>query len=661
LFKQEIRDGYQEEKPDHWLAQRSPWQIERGDEACMVPVYGRIEHAVDRAGEYNPMWLDWQVLIGVPHDMLVPGYGGGFVQRLRLYSARSSHDFDIRIFNGGDYLKAVEHQIDSEKISKVLYPSDSGSKGKELRLLQEYFLVACAMRDIVRRFERSHADYAEFPRRMAIQMNDTHPALSVAELMRLLVDEKAIAWEEAWRITRETLAYTNHTLAAEALERWPAQLLERVLPRHLQIIREIDRRFAAFVMASPHGGEVRLSRSRILDESRGSEVNMSHLAMAGSHRVNGVSMLHSELVKTQLAPDFSELFPERFCNVTNGISPRRWLLGANPRLAELITSRIGPGWVTDLDRLRELEAFATESGFQSEFLEVRRQNKLRLARFISNTLRIEVTEDSLFDVHVKRIHAYKRQLLKVLHVVREYLDIIDLGQPPLVRKTYIFAGKAAPGYARAKQVIKLINSVASVINADPRAQPWLDVVFMPDYSVSLAELIIPAADVGEQVSTAGTEASGTSNMKLVLNGALLVATPDGANIEVRAEVGEENIFMFGHGVAEVRALRERNAYNPTKQLEDARARRLIESFASGLFSPEEPGLFSWVRDVLLDPNDEQVHLLDLPSYLEAQGQVAAAYRDPAGWAARAIRNVARSGKFSSDRAVREYSREVWGT
>ena len=660
LFRQEIDDGYQREKADNWLAQRSPWQIDRADQACIVPVYGRIEHGLDRSGGYNPMWLDWQVLIGVPHDMLIAGYGARTVQRLRLYSARSSRDFDMGIFNEGDYVKAVERKIASENVSKVLYPSDTGSGGKELRLLQEYFLVACATRDVVRRFERRHSDFSDFPRKVALQMNDTHPALAVAELMRILVDEKALDWDSAWDITRQSLGYTNHTLAPEALERWPLPLFERMLPRHLQLVYEINRRLLAEVKRAHPGDSERLHKMSIVDEAGTRELRMSHLAIAGSHSINGVSALHSELIKSHLAPEFAALWPERFNNKTNGMSQRRWLLLANPGLAELITSRIGEAWITHLTALQELEELAGDAGFRGAFLDVRRQNKVRLARFIRDGLRIDVDVSSLFDVHVKRIHAYKRQLLKVLHIVHEYFTLIEDGVTPSCPRTYIFAGKAAPGYVRAKQIIKLICNVAKVINADPRANNWLKVVFLPDYRVSLAELIIPAADIGEQISTAGTEASGTSNMKLALNGALMVGTRDGANLELLESIGAENAFMFGLEAGEVLALRAPGAYRPERYLEARpELRRVVDSFGSGLFARGDPRFFDWFRQLLLDPGDEHVHLADLSSYLDVQQQVSAAYRDHAQWAARSIRNTARSGQFSSDRTIAEYARDIW--
>ena len=661
LFKQEIDNGYQLEKPENWLQQGTPWEIVRPDEACMVPYYGHIEHAVDRKGVYNPMWMDWKFLIGIPHDMLISGYGGRTVNRLRLYSARSSHDFDMKIFNDGDYFKAVEQKIASERISRVLYPSDAMVAGRELRLIQEYFLVACAMRDIVRRFEQRRETFDRLPARAAIQMNDTHPALAVAELMRILIDEKDLEWEQAWSITQASLAYTNHTLAPEALEKWPVELLQTVLPRHLQIILEINRRFLEWVGAG-HSGDVELLRRvSLIEESKPQQVRMANLAMVGSHSINGVSAIHTELVKASLVPDFFRLFPERFNNKTNGITQRRWLLKTNPSLAGLISATVGDAWITDLNRLRELESHAADPGFRAEFRRVKRANKERLARIIDDVLRLKADPDSLFDIQVKRIHAYKRQLLNVLRIIDDYLALVEDGRSPAAPRTYIFAGKAAPGYWFAKQVIKLIHNVARVINHDARAAGWLKVIFLPDYRVSLAEKILPAADLSEQISTAGTEASGTGNMKMALNGAITMGTLDGANIEIREEIGAENMFTFGLSAAETRAMRLQKSYRPLDYCARfPRIRRVMDRLSSGLFSSQEPELFGWVATAVLDPNDEHFHLADLPAFLQAQEQAGQAFCDRERWTGMSISNVARMGKFSSDRAVREYAREIWG-
>lgn len=660
LFRQEIDNGYQREKPDNWLAQASPWQIARPDESCVAPIYGRIEHSVDRKGGYNPMWMDWKVLIGVPHDMLIAGYGGRTVNVLRLYSARSSHDFDMGIFNDGDYFNAVQQKITSETISKVLYPSDAVVAGQELRLLQEYFLVACTLRDIVRRFERDHSSYRDFSAKVAVQMNDTHPALAVAELMRILVDEKNLEWGEASEITQATLAYTNHTLLPEALEKWPVPLLERVLPRHLQIVYEINRRLLDQVAAAHPGDKGRLRRISLIEESSPEQVRMANLAIAGSHSINGVAEIHSELIKTSLVPDFYQLFPGRFNNKTNGITQRRWLLNANPRLADLLRTTIGDGWITNLDRLRALEDRANDAGFQAEFQKIKHANKERLAKVILETARVNVNPSSLFDIQAKRIHAYKRQLLNVMHIIHQYLALVEDGRTPPVPRTYIFAGKAAPGYWVAKQIIKLIHNVGRVINNDSRAKEWIKVAFIPDYRVSLAEKIIPAADLSEQISTAGKEASGTGNMKFALNGALTIGTLDGANIEILEEVGPENIFIFGLTAGQFREMREQRSYRPGEYYDrDLRLRRVVEALRSNRFCPREPDLFAWICQTVLDENDEYFHLADLPAYLDAQEKAGSAFTDRPGWARMAILNVARSGKFSSDRTVREYARDIW--
>ncbi|MDE2484205.1 MAG: glycogen/starch/alpha-glucan phosphorylase [candidate division NC10 bacterium] len=660
LFKQAIDSGYQKEKPDNWLARGNPWQIERPDEACIVPVYGRVEHGIDRAGGYNPMWMDWKIIIGVPHDMPIVGYGGNTVNVLRLYSARSSEEFDMQIFNEGDYLKAVEQQIASETISKVLYPADSIEAGRELRLLQEYLLVACALRDIVRRYGRNHGDFDQFASKVAIQLNDTHPALAVAELMRMLVDEHAQPWETAWEITQATLSYTNHTLMPEALEKWSVSLLEAVLPRHLQIIYEINRRFLAQVASMWPRDHERLRRMSLIEEGEQKRVRMVNLAIVGSHAVNGVSTLHTQLVRTALAPDFAQLWPDKFSTKTNGVTPRRWLLQANPLLADLITNTIGNGWIADLDKLRALEPYVQDASFRQAFMAIKRVNKVRLARLIYDVSRVVVSPDALFDVHVKRIHEYKRQLLNVMQIVHQYLCMIQDGQEPPVPRVYIFAGKAAPGYWTAKQIIKLVTSVGQIINNDPRVKGLIKVVFIPDYRVSLAEQIVPAADVDQQISMAGTEASGTGSMKFAMNGALIVGTHDGANIEIMQEVGKDNVFLFGLQVEAIRQMRERGSYHPRDYYHrNPHIRRLMETFASNLFCPNQPGLFRWIDESILDHGDPYFHLADLESYIETQNRVAQAFTDPAGWACKAIFNVARTGKFSSDRAIAEYAREIW--
>ena len=660
LFKQEIRGGQQVEKPDNWRTYDTPWQIERSQDAVLVPLYGRIDHGRDRFGHYNPMWLDWKVVIGVPSDMPIVGYGGQTVNYLRLYSARASHEFDMSIFNEGDYLNAVQQKVQSETISKVLYPTEAVAAGRELRLVQEYFLVACAVRDIVRHYQRQHPDFDAFADKVAIQLNDTHPALTVAELMRVLIDENDLPWEKAWEITTATCAYTNHTLMAEALERWPVGLMERVLPRHLQIIYEINERLLKAVSQRWPEDAARLRRMSLVEEGEHKQVRMAHLAIAGSHSINGVAAIHSHLVATELVADFHDFWPERFNNKTNGVTPRLWLLSANPGLAALITEVLGEGWITDLDQLRELEVLADDPQFQERFLAVKQANKQRLAKVIRDRTGDSLDCQTLFDVHVKRIHEYKRQLLNVLHIIHEYLGLVEDGQAPLQPRTYVFAGKAAPGYYLAKQIIRLIHDVAGVVNRDPRAKGHLKVVFVPDYRVSLAEIIIPAADLSEQISTAGMEASGTSNMKFAMNGALTIGTLDGANIEIREEVGADNFFLFGLTVPEVRQLRAEQAYHPAAIYERNPAiKRVLDALRDNRFCSKSPGQYGWICDRLLADGEPYFHLADLESYLRTHDEVARLYRDRSAWATKAILNTARIGKFSSDRTIREYAQDIW--
>jgi glycogen phosphorylase len=655
LFRQTFANGYQVEKPDKWLDYPSPWLIERNDEAVVVPVYGTIAHTHDRRGGYTPQWVDYNVIIGVPHDMPIVGYGGKTVNVLRLYSARSSDDFDIGIFNSGDYIRAVQQKISTEAISKILYPSDAVQSGRELRLLQEYFLVACAVRDILHRYLESHESLEQFPSKAAIQMNDTHPALTVAELMRMFVDEYRMPWEQAWPLTVDTLGYTNHTLLPEALERWPFDLLSYVLPRHTQIIQEINRRLIAEVERRFPAEPGMAQRVSIIENN---EVRMANLAMTGSHSVNGVAELHSQLVKTRLAPDFYRLWPERFNNKTNGVTPRRWLLHANRPLASLITKLIGDGWIRNLDELRQLEVFADDASLLEKLETVKRRNKVALARLAKELTGMPLDPLSMFDVQVKRIHEYKRQLLNALHIVDRYWRIVEDGETPLVPRTFLFAGKAAPGYYMAKLIIKLIHAIGEVVNADPRTRDWLRVGFLPDYRVTLAEAIMPAAELSEQISTAGKEASGTGNMKLALNGALTIGTLDGANIEIRDEVGEANIFIFGLRADEVSELVLN--YNPEQYLgEHPWMRRVVDSIASGHFSRGDKDLFRPIIANLLSARDKYVHLADLPSYVETQTKVDVEYRDRTSWLRKSLLNIARMGKFSSDRTISEYARDIW--
>jgi glycogen phosphorylase len=656
LFRQSFVNGFQHEKPDHWLDGGSPWLIDRPDEAVIVPVYGSIAHKTV-SGVYKPSWVDYKVIIGVPHDMPIVGYGGQTVNVLRLFTAQSSDEFDIGIFNAGDYIAAVQHKINTEAISKILYPSDSVDRGRELRLLQEYFLVACAVRDIMKRYRERHDSFDELSAKIAIHMNDTHPALTVAELMRTFVDDHDMPWEHAWALTVQTCGYTNHTLLPEALERWPVDLMERVLPRHLQIIGEINRRAVAEVERRFPGEVAMQQRVSIFDEGERRQVRMANLAIIGSHSVNGVAALHSDLVTRTLAPDFFRLWPERFNNKTNGVTPRRWLLHANRHLASLITKAIGDGWITNLDELRRLELFIDDHSLLERLEAVKSRNKLALALRTKELTGIVVDPESMFDVQVKRIHEYKRQLLNILHIIHRYWAIVEDGEQPSVPRTFFFAGKAAPGYYMANLIIKLANSLGEVINADPLTRDWLRVVYLPDYRVTLAEAIMPAADLSEQISTAGKEASGTGNMKLALNGALTIGTLDGANIEIRDEVGAENIFIFGLKADEVTEILA--DYRPELYLAAKHIRRVVDSIASGHFSRGDKDLFRPIVAKLTSARDEYVHLADLDSYLAAQQRVDETWLDRPQWRRKSLLNIARMGKFSSDRTISEYARDIW--
>ena len=660
LFKQEIVNGYQREKPDRWKAHGTPFQIERPEEKIFIPLYGRVEEIQDGDQAARPSWTDCKIVVGVPNDMPVVGYRGETVNLLRLFAARSSEDFDIEIFNRGDYIRAVEQKLASENISRVLYPSDSVMSGKELRLVQEYFLVSCAIRDIVRRYLLEYSSFDTFSQKIAIQLNDTHPALTVAELMRVLMDEHGMEWSDAWDITRATCAYTNHTLLPEALEKWPVSLLGRVLPRHLQIIYGINHQFLRRLTSLNITDPAKVGHMSAIEEGVDKHIRMAHLAIIGSHAVNGVSKLHSDLITTSLVPEFAELWPEKFCNVTNGIAPRRWLLKANPPLARTLSSLLGENWITDLGRLHDLAKMSGDAAVQKQFRDVKQENKLKLARVIEQQAGVAVDPQSLFDVQIKRIHEYKRQLLNVLRIMHDYLQLVDDRVTPKVPRTYIFAGKAAPGYWAAKQIIKLIHNLAATVNNDLRAKEWMRVAFLPDYRVSLAEVIIPAADLSEQISTAGTEASGTGNMKLAMNGALTVATYDGANIEILEEVGEENIYIFGLRAEEIRLMQNNAIYQPREYYErDPRVRRVMDALAQNRFSETEPGLFRWIYDELLNRGDRYFHIADLPSYIEANQQIDADWLNQPTWMRKSILNVARSGKFSSDRTVREYAERIW--
>ncbi|MBI2570926.1 MAG: glycogen/starch/alpha-glucan phosphorylase [Candidatus Schekmanbacteria bacterium] len=658
IFRQVIWEGQQVEQPDEWLRAGNPWEIERPEYTIEVNFGGHVEHRVDR-GKFVAHWVPTDSVLGVPYDTPIAGYGTYTVNTMRLWQARSSEQFDLSLFNHGDYIRAVEEKNLTENISKVLYPNDEIRQGKELRLKQEYFFVACALRDIIRRYLESHTTFDHFADRVAVQLNDTHPALAVAELMRLLVDEHALAWQDAWETTVKVFAYTNHTLLPEALERWPVDLFEQLLPRHLEIIYEINRRFLREVLNRYPMDHDRLARMSIIEEGPVRQVRMAHLAVIGSHSVNGVAELHTRLLQTSLMPDFYDLWPRRFNSKTNGVTQRRWLLQSNPALAEAITRRVGDGWVKNLYKLRDLIPMADDAELQHELHAIKQANKLQLAEYVWQHNHIRVDPSSIFDVQVKRLHEYKRQLLNALHIVSLYHRIRLYGPESVAPRTFIFSGKSAPGYRMAKLIIRFINAVAAVVNEDGVASERLRVVFLENYRVSLAERIIPAADVSEQISTAGMEASGTGNMKFSLNGALTVGTLDGANIEIREEVGEENFFDFGLTVEEIEELR-RVGYNPLHVLRgNEELQGVINLVHTDFFSPDDPALFRPISDSLVLHGDRFFVLADFASYAACQRRVAETYAKPEVWFRKAILNIANMGKFSSDETIRRYCEEIW--
>ncbi len=660
MFHQRIEHGFQVEYPDNWLRDGNPWEFARPEVIFPVKFGGRVVEFTDEHGVQRFHWVDTEDVMAMAFDTPVPGYDTPTVNNMRLWSAKASRDFNLKDFNAGDYFKAVEEKNQSENLSKVLYPDDTTPKGKELRLKQQYFFVSASIQDILRRFSGYHGSLDELPNKVAIQLNDTHPTIAIPELMRVLVDLYRLDWDRAWRITHATFSYTNHTLMPEALETWPVSLFERVLPRHLQIIYEINHRFLEDVRHRYPGDVDLLRRLSVIDENGDRRLRMAHLAIIGSHAVNGVSQIHTDLMKQTIFADFDRIAPGLIINITNGITPRRWLNQANPALSKLITSEIGSAWLKDLPELRHLTPLAEQADFRRRFREVKHAMKARLASAIHDRLGVEVPPASMFDVHVKRMHEYKRQLLNLLHVVTRYNRIRDGRTTGLVPRTVIFSGKAAPGYAMAKLIIKLINSIADVVNNDPAAQALLKVVFMPDYSVSNAELIIPASDLSEQISTAGTEASGTGNMKLALNGAITIGTLDGANIEIRQQVGPENIFIFGMTAEEVAALRARG-YDPQALVAaNPELQRVLEMIRTGFFSMDAPDRFAPIVDALTIYGDHFMLVADYASYIACQEAVDALYLDEEEWSRRAILNVAGMGRFSSDRTIQEYASNVWG-
>ena len=657
IFDQEIRDGWQVERGDAWARYGYPWETPRPEYTVKVNLYGRVTEDYNENGQFRVKWVDTQKLLGVPYDIPVAGFGTNTVNTLRLWQARATQEFHFDVFNDGDYRRAVEQKADSETISKVLYPNDTSPEGRELRLKQQYFFTCCSIHDLLRRYRKGHKTLDDLPNKVAIQLNDTHPAIAVAELMRVLLDVEGIEWEKAWELTRATIAYTNHTLLPEALEKWPVEMFARMLPRHLAIITEINRRFLRQVQIHSPTDIARQDRMAIID--KGQNINMAHLAVVGSHSVNGVAALHTQLLRSHVLRDFAEMWPERFNSKTNGVTPRRWILLANPGLAAAITKRIGDGWISDLDQLERLAQYVDDTDFHDELRKIKRENKVRLAALIKERNHTEVDPDSVFDVQVKRLHEYKRQLLNCLHIVSVYRQLKENPNQDFVPRTFLFGGKAAPGYATAKLHIKLINDVAATINADPAMKGRIRVAFLANYSVSLAEQIIPATDVSEQISMAGKEASGTGNMKFAMNGALTVGTLDGANVEIREAVGAENFFLFGLDVDGVAALRS-EGYSPAKAIEASeRLRGALDLIASGFFSPDDEQRFEpVVRDMWT--RDQFMVCADFDAYADCHREVAAAYRDSDRWARMVVNNLAHVGRFSSDRTIREYADEIWG-
>jgi starch phosphorylase len=658
IFTQRIQDGYQVEAPDNWLRYGNPWEIPRPDALHPVQFYGRAAQYRDERGHERWDWVDTEDVMAMAYDVPVLGYRNDTVNTLRLWAAKSTREFDLARFNAGEYVRAVEDKTHTETISQVLYPPDDQYAGKELRLKQQYFFVSATLQDVIRRFKKAHRGWDAFPDKVAFQLNDTHPALAIPELIRVLVDHERLEWDDAWSIAQRVFAYTNHTILPEALEGWSSHLFGRLLPRHLQIVEEIDRRLRELVRSRHPGDEETVRRLAIVADDEARRVRMAHLAIVGSHAVNGVSEVHTQVLTTSVFPAFHALFPGRFHNKTNGITPRRWLLQANPGLARLVTEAIGDEWVTDLDQLARLATVVEDAEFRRRWAAVKRANKVALADTVRRQMEMELDPDTLFDCQVKRIHEYKRQLLNVLRVIALFHRIREGVAEPEPRRTVIFAGKAAPGYALAKLIIKLIHAASELVNRDPLVRERLRVVFLPNYGVAAAERIFPACELSEQISTAGTEASGTGNMKAALNGALTIGTLDGANIEIRHEVGPENMFVFGHTVEEIGAL-QRSGYDPRAWIDaSAELRQVIDTIADGEIERQAPGLFRPIVDALTG-GDRYVHCADFASYLDCQSRVAAAYLRADDWVRMSIRNVAGMGRFSSDRTVREYARDVW--
>lgn len=659
IFIQKIKDGYQVEAPDSWLRYGNPWEFPRPELLYHVKFYGKVKTMQGANGRYRMDWTDTEDVMAMAYDYPVPGFRNNTVNTLRLWAAKATREFNLEYFNSGDYIKAVEDKSSSENISKVLYPNDQSTAGKELRLKQQYFFVSATLRDILRRYKKTHRTYRNFPDKVAVQLNDTHPSIAIAELMRILVDEENLPWDTAWSITTKTFAYTNHTVLPEALETWPVNLFAWLLPRHLQIIQEIDRRF--FIQVKERFPEKQDAPARMGIITGGSDgiVHMARLAIVGSHKINGVSELHTEILKNVVFKDFNDMMPERFINITNGITQRRWLLESNPHLSALITEVIGDRWTIDLKELIRLEQFIDDSEFCDQFMKIKEQNKEALSRYLMATCQIGLQKGFLLECQIKRFHEYKRQLLNVLHIITTYNRIREgrTGEN-FVPRIFLFSGKSAPGYFLCKLIIKLIHNIKMVIDGNEWIKNKIQVVFVPNYSVTLAQKIIPAAELSEQISTAGYEASGTGNMKFALNGALTIGTLDGANIEIRKEVGEENFFSFGLTAQEILEMKPR--YNPYLYYEkNQELKKAIDQIRDGYFSPSQPRLFQPIIDALLG-RDEYLVLADYESYAGCQERVSRVYMDRELWTKMAILNVARSGRFSSDRSIKEYAEKVWG-
>ena len=658
IFKQSFKDGWQVESPDEWLYQGNPWEFAQPDDMVEVQFGGHTVRYADSNGKQRVRWIPGEKILGEPYITLVPGYRTNPVNILRLWRARASEEFDFQLFDIGDYARAVEQQTRSENISKVLYPNDSTPQGKELRLKQQYFFVTCSLRDIIRRFQLKNSDWHLFPEKVVIQLNDTHPIIAIPELMRILIDEHHLAWDKAWDITQQTFAYTCHTLLPEALEKWPVSLIERLLPRHLEIIYEINHRFLEEVRVRFPDEPDRAARMSLIEENQERQVRMANLASVGSFSINGVAELQSKLLRESTLRDFAEMWPQKFNNKTNGVTPRRFMRLANPRLAKLITEKIGDGWLNDLTQLQKLEASVDDENFRQAWRDVKQQNKQDLADYIMQNTGTKIDPQSIFDVMVKRLHEYKRQLLKVLHIIALHQRIKADPNIEIVPYTFIFGAKAAPGYHMAKLIIKLINSVAEVVNNDPDVADRLKVVFLANFNVSMAEKIYPAADISEQISMAGKEASGTGNMKFALNGALTTGTLDGANIEIREHVGETNFFLFGLTAEEVLNIKQ-NGYDPKAYYNENRnLREVLDRIAAGEFSNGDRDLFRQIVDSLLK-RDEYLLLADYASYIDCHDRAAGAYREEQSWTRMSILNTARCGFFSSDRTMRQYCDKIW--